>query len=47
MYDLKEKEKEKRNKIEFSEAFFDLIVYASDNDRRGLKLAAEEILNSI
>jgi len=47
MYDLKEKEKEKRNKIEFSEAFFDLIVYASDNDRRGLKLPAEEILNSI
>jgi len=47
MYDLEEKEKEKRNKIEFSEAFFDLIVYASDNDRSGLKLAAEEILNSI
>jgi len=34
MYDLEEKEKEKRNKIEFSEAFFDLIVYASDNDTR-------------
>jgi len=32
MYDLKEKEKEKRNKIEFSEAFFNLILYASDND---------------
>jgi len=43
MYDLEEKEKEKRNKIEFSEAFYDLIVYASDNDRRGLKLVAEEI----
>jgi len=47
MYDFEEKENEKKNKIEFSEAFFDLIVYASDNDRRDLNLAAEEILNSI
>ena len=43
MYDFEEKENEKKNKIEFPEAFFDLIVYASDNDRRGLKLVAEEI----
>ncbi|MGC8699327.1 MAG: hypothetical protein ACP5RE_04035, partial [Candidatus Acidifodinimicrobium sp.] len=45
--ELQKEEREKRDKIDLSQAFYDLMVYASDDDRSGLKLAAEDILRNI